>query len=51
MSKTIKLCEGHIGGLGLLQALGVIDKNIKAIKVDKDQCEQCIANKKARKTN
>jgi hypothetical protein len=53
MAKTIKLCEGHIGGFGLLKIMtpkaqyrGTPIKKLTVIKVEKTDCIQCKANQK-----
>lgn len=52
-ARTIKLCEGHKGGFGMLLALfphsfyrGTAIKNITVKLVEKDECIQCKANKR-----
>ena len=54
-AKTIKLCEGHKGGFGLFLAIspnllyrGTPVRKLKVVLVDKEQCVQCKANKRAK---
>ena len=55
-AKTIKLCEGHKGGFGLLKIIplkavyrGTPVAKLKVVLVDRgDSCVQCRANRIAR---